>query len=56
MMLELMNFWSRLKELTARPAAAEHARRYLIELQQVPFFLFFFVLLFSFFFVFFFFF
>lgn len=25
----------RLKELTARPAAAEHARRYLVELQQI---------------------
>jgi hypothetical protein len=47
-MLELMNFWCRLKELTARPAATEHARRYLIELQQVPFsFLFFSFLFFS---------
>jgi hypothetical protein len=56
-MLELMNFWCRLKELTARPAATEHARRYLIELQQVPFsFLFFsfLLLLLSFFFFFFF--
>jgi hypothetical protein len=56
-MLELMNFWCRLKELTARPAATEHARRYLIELQQVPFsFLFFsfLLLLLSFFFSFFF--
>lgn len=33
--VEVVNFGCRLKELTDRPAAVEHARNYLAELQQV---------------------